>query len=132
MVLRQFLVKWWDKFNSDKVLSQFSEEFSVIPSKSGATIPTQSTPLISQLKTQAPQLPSPSKNKASSSSSSSKAEELKALAKQLLKQPASLSSDEESEHSLLESSTHSHQSSPSQPIKWANYEDSQDTYADFQ
>ena len=132
MVLRHFLVKWWDKFNSDSVLSQFSEEFSVIPSTSGAVIPIQSTPPISQLKTQAPQSPSSSKNKASSSSSSSKAEELKALVKQLLKQAPSLSSDEENEHSPSESSTHSHQSSPSQPIKWADYEDSQDPYADFQ
>ena len=33
MVTRQFLVKWWDKFDPERVLTQFSEEFTV-PSSS--------------------------------------------------------------------------------------------------
>ncbi|KAL6223816.1 hypothetical protein ACLB2K_002674 [Fragaria x ananassa] len=115
-----------------------------------------SAPPISQLTSQTPQLPSSSKKtiqspsssqkkkvsssssskaeesssqkKKASSSSSSKAEELKALAKQLLQEAANLSTDDDEEHSQSESSSHS---SPSQPKRWADYDDSQDPYAEF-
>ncbi|KAL6204493.1 hypothetical protein ACLB2K_021760 [Fragaria x ananassa] len=87
---------------------------------------------IPQLKSQTHQSPSSSKKKAPSSSLSSKADELKELAKQLLQQTASLSTDDEEEHSPSESSSApSQQSSPSYPTRWADYEDSQDPYAEF-
>ncbi|KAL6129259.1 hypothetical protein ACLB2K_072612 [Fragaria x ananassa] len=132
MVIRQLLVKWWDKFNSERVLSQFSEEFSVIPSSSGAPVSIQPASPIPQLKSQTPQLSSLSKNKVSSSSSFSKADELKELVKQLLQQAASLSTDDERQHSPSESSlSYSHQSYPNQPTRWADYEDNQDPYPEF-
>ena len=141
MVLRQLLVKWWDKFNTERVLTQFSEEFSVTPlsSKTPASIqPVPQSPQIPQSPSSSTKkIESPSsskKKKAPSPSSSSKAEELKELAKQLLQQAARLSTDDEEDHSSSESSsTHSHQSSPSQPPKrWADYEDSQDPYAEYE
>ncbi|KAL6219597.1 hypothetical protein ACLB2K_007356 [Fragaria x ananassa] len=143
MVLRQLLVKWWDKFKTERVLSQFYEEFSVTSSSPAHLASPKPVSPTLQLKPQIPQptvkKPQPTPKKSISSPSSlSKADELKKLAKQLLQQAANLSAeDEEEEHSPSESSSthtsaHSHQGSPRQPTRWADYEDSQDPYADFQ
>jgi hypothetical protein len=144
VVSRHFLVKWWDNFKIERIISQFNEEFPVTPaqpSQSRSPVTPMPTQLAStsQSKPQSHKLPSSSKSKGKAKSdTSSKSEELKELAKKLLEQAANLSNDEDEEEeeeeasSRSSSSSHSHPGTPGKTARWADYQDSQDPYEDFE
>lgn len=128
-VTRQFLVKWWDKFNQQRIIDQVKIEFPVnVPtpvqqisqSKAATTLTQSSTPLVSTIRLGSPNASSsgPSKAKAKAKSRSS---ELLKLAQQLIAQASQDEDDESSE----ESATATSQQDPYSSL----FQDAQDPYA---
>jgi hypothetical protein len=109
IVTRQFLVKWWDKFNQQRIIDQVKIEFPVkVPTpvnipvrqvqQSQASVPTAST---IRLGSPAASSSGPSKVKGKSKPSCS---ELLKLAQQLLAQASQTEDDGSSEESATATS----------------------------
>ncbi|KAL6183545.1 hypothetical protein ACLB2K_044956 [Fragaria x ananassa] len=148
---RKYLVKWWDKFKTDRIITAFNKDFpiQVTPPVSPTTLPAQITPHPAQIiptssisqttPKQASSSKSKGKAKEGSSSKSSKSKKLSStevfqMAHQLMAQAVDIaqleaqSNSEDEQSSCSHSSGHSRKSSQSSRQLYL-LPDSQDPYS---
>ncbi|CAL8993771.1 unnamed protein product [Prunus brigantina] len=114
---RQFSVKWWDKFQVDRIAEYVYRDF---PKATNPSKPKPVSPVGSSHS-----LPIEGKSKA----------ELQEIARQLIIQASQMNDDEDNDNAnspmFQSSSSCLPNQSPSQPRRWSDYHDAQDPYTAY-